>query len=62
MLGVDASGINEKWSKLSPGVNLIKFGGGESTSGQCHNQLYLLTKANFPLQDFTVEKLEISTS
>jgi hypothetical protein len=24
--------------------------------------LYLLTKANFPLQDFTVEKLEISTS
>jgi hypothetical protein len=37
MLGVDASGINEKWSKLSPGVNLIKFGGGESTSGKFHN-------------------------
>jgi hypothetical protein len=28
-LGVDASGINDKWSKLSPGVDLIKFGGGE---------------------------------
>jgi hypothetical protein len=27
-LGVDASGINEKWSKLTPGKDLIKFGGG----------------------------------
>eukprot|EP00980_Cylindrotheca_fusiformis_P010872 scaffold2470_cov114-Cylindrotheca_fusiformis.AAC.1 len=27
-LGVDAAGMNEKWSKLSRGVDLIKFGGG----------------------------------
>ena len=27
-LNVDASGINEKWSKLSRGKDLIKFGGG----------------------------------
>ena len=27
-LGIDGAGINEKWSKLSPGKDLIKFGGG----------------------------------
>ena len=27
-LGLDASGINEKWSKLTRGKDLIKFGGG----------------------------------
>lgn len=27
-LGVDASGLNAKWSKLKRGTNLIKFGGG----------------------------------
>jgi hypothetical protein len=27
-LGVDGSGLNEKWSKLKSGTNLIKFGGG----------------------------------
>lgn len=29
-LGLDASGINEKWGKLSRGKDLIKFGGGVS--------------------------------
>ena len=28
-LGIDAAGINDKWSQLKPGENLIKFGGGE---------------------------------
>lgn len=27
-LGVDAAGLNAKWSKLSRGKDLIKFGGG----------------------------------
>jgi len=27
-LGVDGAGLNEKWSKLKSGTNLIKFGGG----------------------------------
>lgn len=27
-LGLDAAGVNEKWSKLKPGKDLIKFGGG----------------------------------
>jgi hypothetical protein len=27
-LGVDAAGINDKWSKLSRGKDLLKFGGG----------------------------------
>jgi hypothetical protein len=27
-LGLDAAGINTKWSALKPGTNLIKFGGG----------------------------------
>ena len=27
-LGVDGSGLNDKWSKLKSGTNLIKFGGG----------------------------------
>jgi hypothetical protein len=40
-LGLDAAGMNTKWSALTPGTNLIKFGGG-FYCGKVQDNVYVM--------------------
>ena len=57
-LGIDGAGINDKWSQLKRGENLIKFGGGKSKTLCKHNAILETETDRYILKGFYCGKID----